>query len=122
MIRPLFLCSSLIYSAQEARSVALAKLSNLRRELDTQEAELNAYGDSNPAKVDELKRAVFLAKEAALRWTGSFRAHPCSDPAVTQPLADNYGTLAGHFTRQNGVALQDVRKYLEIGEDYEDIC
>ncbi|KIK01445.1 hypothetical protein K443DRAFT_132336 [Laccaria amethystina LaAM-08-1] len=88
----------------EARSVALAKLSNLRRELDTQEAELNAYGDSNPAKVDELKRAVFLAKEAALRWT------------------DNYGTLAGHFTRQNGVALQDVRKYLEIGEDYEDIC
>lgn len=94
----------------------------MRRELDSQEAELNAYGDSNPAKVDELKRAVFLAKEAALRWTGSFTVWPCSNSGVTQLLADNYGTLAGHFTRQNGVALQDVRKYLEIGEDYEDIC
>ena len=72
MIKPLFLRSSLIYSAQEARSVALARLSDLSRELDSQEPELNAYGDSNPAKVDELKRAVFLAKEAALRWTGSF--------------------------------------------------
>ncbi len=34
------------------------------------EAEMNAYGDLNPAKFDELKRAAFLAKEAAYRWTG----------------------------------------------------
>lgn len=30
--------------------------------------------------------------------------------------------MASHFTRQNGVDPADIRKYLEIGEDYEDIC
>jgi len=42
----------------------------LKKELEALETELNAYGDSNPAKIEELRRAVFLAKEATLRWTG----------------------------------------------------
>ncbi|KAF8200825.1 meiotic nuclear division protein 1 [Pholiota molesta] len=62
-----------------------------------------AYGDSNPAKVEEVKRAAFLAKEAAYRWT------------------DNYGVLLGHFTRQNGISPEDIRQYLSISEDYEDL-
>ena len=30
--------------------------------------------------------------------------------------------LLSHFTRQNGVDPDEVRKYLGIGDDYEDIC
>jgi hypothetical protein len=36
--------------------------------------------------------------------------------------ADNYSALLSYFTRQNGVDGGEVRKYLEIGDDYEDIC
>jgi len=36
--------------------------------------------------------------------------------------ADNYGVLLGHFTRQHGVAADEVREYLGIGDDYEDVC
>ena len=54
------------------RSNALKKLTLLRKDHGGLEAELAAYGDSNPAKVEELKRAAFLGKEAAYRWTGSF--------------------------------------------------
>jgi len=45
----------------------LAKLSD---ELATLEKELEGYGDADPAKYEESKRAVVLAKEASLRWTG----------------------------------------------------
>jgi len=54
-------------------------------------------------KVEEKKRAATLAHEAAVRWT------------------DNYSILLSHFTRQTGMDVQDIRRYLEIGEDYEDI-
>jgi hypothetical protein len=29
--------------------------------------------------------------------------------------------LLGHFTRQSGVSVEDIRQYLEIGEDYEEL-
>ena len=35
------------------------------------EKELAQYGLCDPAKVEEKKRAVVLAKEAAVRWTGT---------------------------------------------------
>lgn len=54
------------------RSDALKKLALLRKDHAALEAELAAYGESNPTKVEELKRAAFLGKEAAHRWTGSF--------------------------------------------------
>jgi hypothetical protein len=71
-----------------------------------------------------LKRAVFLAKEASLRWTGEQHKPP---NAVYENLPmdgtkDNYGMLLAHFTRQNGVEPAEIRKYLGIGEEYEDIC
>lgn len=37
-------------------------------------------------------------------------------------MADNYSVLLQYFTRQSMVEADDIRKYLEIGEDYEDIC
>ena len=49
----------------------LETLDQLKKQSADMEAELNAYGDLNPAKFDELKRAAFLAKEAAYRWTGT---------------------------------------------------
>jgi hypothetical protein len=35
--------------------------------------ELGAYGACDPAKVEETRRAVTLAKEAAIRWTGAYK-------------------------------------------------
>lgn len=87
----------------ESRSQALAKLADLRKQVVALEKELSAYGDCDPVKIEETKRAVFLAKEAALCWT------------------DNYGTLLSHFTRQNGVEPAEIRKFLDIDEEYEDV-
>ncbi|RDB16941.1 Meiotic nuclear division protein 1 [Hypsizygus marmoreus] len=91
-------------SDSETRTVALAKLVNLRKQAVALEKELDAYGDCDPVKVEETKRALFLAKEAALRWT------------------DNYGALLAYFTRQNGADPAEIRQHLEIDDDYEDIC
>ena len=55
---------------QNTRSERLENLTQLKKELASLESEINAYGDSNPAKVEEAKRAAFLAKEASYRWTG----------------------------------------------------
>ena len=56
--------------SKDERSQALNKLVELRKQIVNLEKELNAYGDCDPVKIEDKKRAVFLAKEAALRWTG----------------------------------------------------
>ncbi|ETW80586.1 hypothetical protein HETIRDRAFT_452150 [Heterobasidion irregulare TC 32-1] len=89
---------------QAERTSSLAKLSALKQQAAELETELQAYGACDPTKVEEKKRAVTLAKEAAVRWT------------------DNYSILLAHFTRQNGVEAEEVRKYLGVSDDYEDIC
>jgi hypothetical protein len=48
----------------------LEKLSGLKKELTEMEEELQNYGACDPTKIQEKKRAVILAKEAAIRWTG----------------------------------------------------
>jgi hypothetical protein len=101
------------------RSNALKKLALLRKDHAALEAELAAYGDSNPAKVEELKRAAFLGKEAAYRWTGSFLSFRVRHR--TARCTDNYGMLLGYFTRQSGISVSDIREYLCIGEEYEDL-
>jgi len=45
----------------------------------------------------------------------------CKGGAVVDMLPDNYSILLAYFTRQNGVDAQEIRRFLEIGEDYEDI-
>lgn len=59
-----------IDSMQTERSISLAKLSRARQELTNLEKETAKYGACDPAKVEEKKRAVVLAKEASIRWTG----------------------------------------------------
>ncbi|KAF8625425.1 hypothetical protein AX15_005387 [Amanita polypyramis BW_CC] len=88
----------------DQRTALLERLTSLKREFHDLEEELAAYGDCDPATFERTKRAALLAKEAAIRWT------------------DNYATLLGYFTRQKGVDVLEVRRYLEIEEDYEDIC
>lgn len=92
----------------------------LKREMLELEKELTLYADSDPAKIEEAKRALFLAKEGALRWTGSVISFLwCSNGSFA--LKDNYGILLGYFTRQNGVEAAEIRKYLGIEDNYEDI-
>jgi hypothetical protein len=45
-------------------------LAAAKKELASLEKELSEYGACDPAKVDEIRRGVILAKEAAFRWTG----------------------------------------------------
>ena len=56
---------------QLERTTALAQLVAAKQELESLEKELAQYGACDPAKIDEKRRAVVLAKEAALRWTGT---------------------------------------------------
>ncbi|KAJ7595040.1 meiotic nuclear division protein 1 [Mycena floridula] len=88
----------------EERIQSLEKLSALKAELTQLEEELKAYGDCNPVKVEETRRAVTLSKEAAIRWT------------------DNFGIILSYFVRQNGnVTSADIRGFLGVPDDYEDI-
>ncbi|EGO00303.1 hypothetical protein SERLA73DRAFT_180824 [Serpula lacrymans var. lacrymans S7.3] len=87
----------------DSRTRALETLNAAKQTLITLEQELQAYGACDPVKVEEKKRAVILAREATIRWT------------------DNYVILLSHFTREHGIDPQEIRKYLDIGDDYEDI-
>ncbi|KAJ3735692.1 meiotic nuclear division protein 1, partial [Lentinula guzmanii] len=85
------------------RTAAITKLQGLKRELAKLDEELTAYGACDPVKLEETRRAITLGKEAAIRWT------------------ENYSILLPHFLSQSMVSIEDVRKYLEIDEEYEDI-
>ncbi|KAJ7703198.1 meiotic nuclear division protein 1 [Mycena rosella] len=87
-----------------SRTELLEKLAQLKKAHVALLDELGAYGACNPAKVEQKRRAVTLAKEAAIRWT------------------DNYGMLLSNFTRERGVDAGDIRRHLGVEEDYEDIC
>ena len=88
------------------------------------QAELEAYGACDPVKVEEKRRAVMLAREAALRHTGkvSFLISRASRVVKLMRWADNYSILMSHFTRQHNVDPQDIRTYLGVGVDYEELC
>ncbi|CDO75413.1 hypothetical protein BN946_scf184855.g16 [Trametes cinnabarina] len=92
-------------AAVERRSTAAQdqRIQDLDQEHAKLENELAAYSAYDPAKVEEKRRAVMLAREAAVRWT------------------DNYVMLLSYFTRQNGIEAADVRTYLGVDEEYEDI-
>ncbi|KAG0704518.1 meiotic nuclear division protein 1 [Suillus ampliporus] len=87
----------------DSRAAALEQLTSTNKQRAALQEEIDAYGACDPVKVEERKRAVTLAHEAGVRWT------------------DNYSILLSHFTRQNGMDAQDIRRYLEIDDDYEDI-
>ncbi|KAH9961216.1 meiotic nuclear division protein 1 [Russula dissimulans] len=87
----------------DQREAALARLAAARKTTSELQVELEAYGACDPIKVEEKRRAVVLAREAALRHT------------------DNYSILMSHFTRQHNVDPQDIRAYLGVGIDYEEL-
>ncbi|KAF9268853.1 meiotic nuclear division protein 1 [Marasmius fiardii PR-910] len=87
----------------EERREAVDKLTEWKKEVFKLDEELSAYGACDPTKLEETRRGIILAKEAALRWT------------------DNFGILLSYFTRQNGAPAEDVRKYLGVEDEYEDI-
>lgn len=103
-----------------ARASALQNVAEARQQITALEKELEAYGACDPVKVEEKKRAITLAHEAAVRWTGQYCALR-DRVADVDLLADNYSILLAYFTRQNGVDAQEIRRFLDIGEDYEDI-
>ena len=37
-------------------------------------------------------------------------------------VIDNYAVLLTHFTRQYSVDADEIKKYLGVTDDYEDIC
>jgi hypothetical protein len=94
------------------------------------QAELEAYGACDPVKVEEKRRAVMLGREAALRHTGNVycltRHFSPPNAGITHgeadEMADNYSILMSHFTRQHNVDPQDIRTYLGVGIDYEELC
>ncbi|KAJ3937485.1 MAG: meiotic nuclear division protein 1, partial [Lentinula lateritia] len=87
----------------ESRTAAIAKLQYMKKELAKLDEELTAYGACDPVKLEETRRAITLGKEAAIRWT------------------ENYSALLPHFLHHSMASIEDVRKYLEIDEEYEDI-
>ena len=94
------------------------------------QAELEVYGACDPVKVEEERRAVMLAREAALRHTGTVycltRHFPPPNMGITHgeadEMADNYSILMSHFTRQHNVDPQDICTCLGVGIDYEEFC
>ena len=85
--------------------------------------------------MEEKRRAAVLAREAALRHTGlglsipsplTFRrgsgCRSVEQKNADESNADNYSVLMSHFTRQHNVEPQDIRTYLGVGPDYEELC
>ncbi|KAJ3748731.1 Mnd1 family-domain-containing protein [Lentinula detonsa] len=105
------------------RTAAITKLQGLKRELAKLDEELTAYGACDPVKLEETRRAITLGKEAAIRWTGNLGfllpAFLIFDAYMN--IVENYSILLPHFLSQSMVPIEDVRKYLEIDEEYEDI-
>ena len=118
----------------------MARLAATTKELAELQTELDAYGACDPVKVEEKRRAAVLAREAALRHTGlgrfpspttpppprsAFAARGCRSSEhgnADESDADNYSVLMSYFTRQHNVEPQDIRTYLGVGTDYEDLC
>ncbi|KAJ7072326.1 meiotic nuclear division protein 1 [Mycena amicta] len=85
------------------RRERLETLAGLKKQHVALVNELEAYGACDPVKLEEKRRAGFLAHEAAVRWT------------------DNFGMLLGHCTRQNNSDGQEIRRALNVDDDFEDI-
>ncbi|KAI5826599.1 meiotic nuclear division protein 1, partial [Schizophyllum commune Tattone D] len=130
----------------EERRAKLGKLAWLKQHQATLQTELSAYGTCDPIKVEEMKRAVTLAREAAIRWTGesanaftvthsrtALTISLSSPSNWTRPLStdfglfcppttDNYSVLESYVRRQTGAETSDIRQHLGVDDEYEDIC
>ncbi|CAE6473225.1 unnamed protein product, partial [Rhizoctonia solani] len=87
----------------EDRRTSLAQLAKNRATLSELKSEMAQYGLADPVVLERKRRAVVLAREAACRWT------------------DNYSVLFSHITKTLGCDAGELREFLGVGEDYEDI-
>ncbi|GHJ85198.1 hypothetical protein NliqN6_1600 [Naganishia liquefaciens] len=87
----------------QKRRDLLARLAAARQTHKSLTTELEAHGAADPVKFAEKKRAVESAKEASLRWT------------------DNTMILFKMATDTLGADATDLRQYLEIPEEWEDL-
>ena len=110
-------------STQAERKAELSELAAAKEKLTELEKELSQYGSCDPVKIEAKRRAVTLANEAALRWTGRFyfTDHTIA-PMVIMLSPDNVALVMSYFSRQHGVDIADIRKYLDIGDDFEDLA
>jgi hypothetical protein len=69
--------------------------------------------------VEEKRRAVTLAREAAFRWTG---AEMDFSYKMYLFYADNYSVTVSHFCKQYDIDSDDMRKHFNLDESFEDIC
>ncbi|KAL1751409.1 Mnd1 family-domain-containing protein [Schizophyllum commune] len=130
----------------EERRAKLGKLAWLKQHQATLQIELSAYGTCDPIKIEEMKRAVTLAQEAAIRWTGesaivftlahswaaltTFLSSPSyrmrslftNSGLLCPPTIDNYSVLESYVRRQTGAETSDIRQHLGVDDEYEDIC
>jgi len=88
----------------ETREQELKSLDLNREICKSLEAELRQYGACDPTQVEEKRRAIILAREAAFRWT------------------DNYSITVSYFCKQYSVDSDDIRKHFNLDESFEDIC
>jgi len=86
-----------------SRQTELEALENKKQRCQTLEAELQQYGACNPDQVEEKRRAIVLAREAAFRWT------------------DNYTITVSHFAKQYNISTSEIRKHFNLDDQFEDI-
>ncbi|KAF7288646.1 Meiotic nuclear division protein 1 [Mycena chlorophos] len=87
----------------ETRQEQLAELARLRKTHAALLTELELYGACNPVELEKKRRFIFLAHEAASRWT------------------DNFGMLMGHCTQTLGADSGEIRQSLGVEDTYDDI-
>jgi hypothetical protein len=78
--------------------------------------ELKAYGVCDLVKVEAMRRAEVLVREAALRHADKDNTRHLHMVRLMR-IVDNYSILMSHLTRQHNVEPQDIRCYFEVGID-----
>ena len=122
-IRAVYMLTQTPDCPQAERAAALMQLTELKTRLSELEKEMSQYGSCDPVAIESKRRAITLAHDAAIRWTGGVDAVQFFKTCVDDmPTVDNVALLMSHFTRQNNVEAADVRQYLGITEDFEEIC
>ncbi|KAF8532502.1 meiotic nuclear division protein 1 [Gautieria morchelliformis] len=88
------------------RREALASLASKKKEIAELQGEMIQYGACDPTQVEAKRRAIFLAHEAAVRWT------------------DNFSLMRTHFLKQTGADWASLQIYLGIcdTDEYESIA
>lgn len=85
------------------REAALARYNAQKAQLAELRAELEQYADCDPEEVERKKRAEYLTREAALRWT------------------ENVNIAKDHFSRLFGIEKAMMDEYFGIGKDWDEL-